>query len=214
MSKRIIGLDIDGVLANFNEAFKAVLADTSGRDLPTPGIDSPPVWNWPTHFGYNEAEERTAWAHVDQSLGFWANLRPLFSAEETEALLAAVQTPLDDLYFLTARPGQTAKRQTEDWLLFAGVEMPTVLLALPNKIQESANGVGFSKGTIGEALRLTHFVDDRAENCLWVKKMCPKTHVILLKHNYNAFKQDECVAAGIQLASTLLEVKDVIINTD
>jgi len=62
---RRIGVDIDGVLANFWEAYENLTIQVSGEDrfgkARWPN-QYPPSWNWPEdHFGYSKATMSEVW---------------------------------------------------------------------------------------------------------------------------------------------------------
>lgn len=130
-----IGVDVDGVLAQFDQAFTDVIIKETGRDLFGDGRylpTFPSTWNWPQAFGYTDVEVGRAWKAVHQSARFWLGL-PLQTGVGGEGGdLDALDLLADsghDIYFITARKGQSAKRQTEEWLERGGMEFPTVLLA-------------------------------------------------------------------------------------
>jgi hypothetical protein len=182
VGKKIVGVDIDGVLANWNEAFQAVLVGMTGRG-PTIDVDDPPAWDWPIIAGYSDEEYQAARAMSRKSASFWMELEPLPQATQ---FLEDIQMPCDDIYFLTSRPGNSTKYQTEVWLEGEGYQNPTVLITIGHE----------AKALAAKALQLTHFLDDSGENCLAVKKACPETQVFLLKRNYNASDREELLAIG------------------
>jgi 5'(3')-deoxyribonucleotidase len=180
MSKKIIGVDIDGVLAEFNSGFAARLRAVTGRDLLPEDITNPPVWNWPTHFGYTEQEVSKAWDDCWQDPEFWLNLDAIGWVDMFFEDLAELDA---DVYFITDRKGINVKLQTECWLQEYGCEAPTVLIA-------------GDKGPLAKALRLTHFLDDRDKNCQAVAE-ATDTQVFLLDRNYNRPSQSMLKAAGV-----------------
>jgi uncharacterized HAD superfamily protein len=170
-----LGIDIDGVLAEFNNGFAKVLRETAGRDLLPKDCSNPPVWDWPQHYGYSKEEVSTAWAEVSRGGTFWNDLGVVKGSESFCQDLPAC--PDDEVYFITARMGLNVKLQTEDWLEFHQLaHNPTVLIA-------------YDKGPLAKSLRLTHFIDDKAGNCSDVLVSSPETHVFLLDRNYNRPEQ-------------------------
>lgn len=165
--KPIIGVDVDGVLANFNAGYRQRLIEVTGRNLipiedcrgAAPG-EEPPCWDYAPHYGYTRDEDKRTWASITNDPRFWLNLAPL---PEGEPFLQALQHAVllrngeVEVYFITSRPGVLVKMQTELWLRRAGWSLPrTVLIARGDKS-------GIAKG-----LGLTHFLDDRPENCIGV----------------------------------------------
>lgn len=165
-----LGLDIDGVLCNFNARFVQEVIRVTGRNLfPQDCAPDtfPTVWDYPETFGYTDAEMKAVWKAIRSSLTFWQECDLLADAYFLPQLEAA-----HDIYFITARPGLQVKRQTELWLAKAGIEWPTVLLA-----QE--------KGPAVRALELDVFVDDKPENVLDGKVWRKRCKSLLFDRPYN-----------------------------
>lgn len=172
-----IAFDIDGVIANYVRGFMALIIALSGRDL---FLESdwtdPPCWDWYKLRGYTKDEVSAAQTAILESPDFWFNLEPM---THDVAQLAIAFEELDDhheVYFITHRSGQHARRQTEDWLVHAlGLwEVPTVLL------------VGYRmKGVAAKALGLDLYIDDNYDNCLDCVEQSPLTRTYLLDRAYN-----------------------------
>ncbi len=62
-SKRVV-IDLDGVLAEFNETFRNLL-NYHGADIKAfdPSCD-PNCWNWTVPYGGTKEQDRKAWEHV------------------------------------------------------------------------------------------------------------------------------------------------------
>lgn len=147
-----IGVDVDGVLADFNTAFIRRVKDVTGRDLFPEGYE-PTTWNYPESLGYTREEVSKVWDHVTADPTFWLNLSPYWDAM---TVLERLRTEFgnDDVYFITSRPGVRAKAQTEVWLATHSGDFtwnPTVLISS-------------EKGACAKALKLDYYVDDRFEN--------------------------------------------------
>jgi 5'(3')-deoxyribonucleotidase len=183
MNKLILGIDIDGVLADFNNGFAERLRSITGRDLLPEDVTSPPTWNWPQHYGYTDPEVAATWEHCWKDDEFWRDLSALGRVDEFfDDIIYG-----NDIYFITARIGVDVKRQTEDWLEMYGFQSPTVLIA-------------YDKGPLAKALKLTHFIDDRDKNCEEVADLSPQTQVFLLDRDYNRASQTMLKAMGITVA--------------
>lgn len=185
MNKLILGVDIDGVLADFNNGFAERLRTVTGRDLLPEDVDNPPVWLWPAHYGYTPEEENRTWENCWADPEFWLNLSARGYIDKFFERLYTVNA---DIYFITARIGVNVKQQTEQWLEMFGFQFPTVLIA-------------FDKGPLAKALKLTHFLDDRDKNCFDVADLSPETQVFLLDRNYNRDSQRMLKAAGVTVLS-------------
>lgn len=170
-----IGFDVDGVLADFNTGFIKRVIHVTGVDLFPPRPFDIPMWDYPQHYGYTEAQVNAVWENIKADATFWRRL-PEYPG--TESFLFGTIESLDregnDVYFITSRPGIAAKKQTENWIRAAGLNWmePTVLISS-------------AKGLCAHALRLDIYVDDRWENCLDVVATSEGTKVYLLDQPWN-----------------------------
>src|SRR5512146_482983 len=124
-----LGFDVDGVLASFIPAYQRLVVQVGERNLFQPGDDSdPPCWHWPEHRGYTKAEMSHVWELITHDPRFWSRLAPREDARTLALVVDQNFQDRHDLYFITSRPGATAKAQTETWLRrHCGIEYPTVL---------------------------------------------------------------------------------------
>ncbi len=196
-----IGVDIDGVLADFNSAFIHRCIEVTGVDLfPVRPFDIP-CWNYPEHYGYTAAQVSAVWADIKADPNFWYDLMEYPQTISMLAVLRDLEDAGAEIYFITARPGTEVKRQTEEWLLNMGFFEPTVLISS-------------AKGMCARALNLTHYIDDRWENVVdvagsheivdnmvvWVPS---KTKTYLLTQPWNV--NNNAGQMGIQRVSSVLE---------
>lgn len=199
MSNRI-GCDVDGVIAQFNESFIELICKETGVDLFPPRPFDIPCWHYPQQYGYNNHDHlNKTWDTITQSETFWYNLNPYPEAKEVIAQLAGRALWGDDVYFITTRPScglVSAKAQTEMWLeamIYDNLFVPTVL-------------VTEKKGPIAAALDLTHFIDDKPENCEAVYQDS-KAKVFMLNRSWN---RDVSVSKGItRIDSVLTMLKEL-----
>jgi len=166
-----IGVDVDGVLADFNSSYIDKMIEVAGRDLFPPRPFEIPTWAYPEHYGYTQGEVSAAWKSIKQSDHFWFNLEPY---ADTEAFLEELcGFDVDhDIYFVTSRVGEIVKAQTEYWLMKHGFAVPTVLISS-------------EKGEICHALQIDYYLDDRTENCQSVADLSPNTHGFMLSRPWN-----------------------------
>jgi hypothetical protein len=199
-----IGVDIDGVLADFCTSYEKLFVDVTGRNtfpLWTPQ-QGPTSWNWPEEYGYSKEETGEVWRRIKESYGFWSNLQPHLDAVRA---LQHVYQPLrvrgHEWYFITTRPGQSAKYQTERWLSRWFLN-PCVIIA----------GTG-EKGTICQALGIDYFVDDNADNCYDVSQShfidgsfdeTRRIRTFLISRRYNEYAQAHLTGnCSVAVISTL-----------
>lgn len=165
MSKsKVIGVDIDGVLADFNGSYQELIIDQTGRDLFLPKPYQPHCWQYPRAVGYTIEEEDTAWETIKDSTTFWQKLNPLPGARE---FIHGLEGQTDTLYFITSRVGKHVKWQTEDWLQHWAYDHPTVLISS-------------EKGECCHALKVDYYLDDKDENCedVWTKSAHTKGYML------------------------------------
>lgn len=194
MKELKIGVDIDGVLADFNYGLKNVLWEITGERLISLS-EEPKCWNWPTAYGYTQEHEDEAWRRIKANPTFWAGLQPFPFVPEQLVELAHARLAGHEVYFITTRTGIAPHLQTVYWLHANGFSTPTVLI--------STNGDG--KANIAKGLRLTHMIDDKPENVLKIKKARPECSVTMLNRRWNQEAQGECAKRDITVRSTVAE---------
>lgn len=170
MSNLRLGIDVDGVLANFIEAYERLwIKHACGKNL-FPANTPPPVWDWPQYYGYDQALVTPIWNEIKTSASFWEQLRPYPYAAP---FLKSLETVASELYFITDRPGINTQSQTQRWLTAScGFEGASVIVS-PNK------------GVVCAALGITAYLDDKAENIENVLKLSPETRAFIFDAPYN-----------------------------
>jgi uncharacterized HAD superfamily protein len=147
-----VGLDIDGVLADFLPPFLEVLADRTGHGPIDPeSITDPSFTNHP--FLSQEIISQCI-IEVSNNPKFWRDLAPLPSTEEWSAL--DMLSRENRLVFIThryERDNYDIGHITCDWLRKHGVKNPVVYFTQNHKSE------------LIEKLAVELFVDDRHENC-------------------------------------------------
>jgi hypothetical protein len=167
-----IGCDIDGVLANFNLAYAALITKVTGIEFPVTCPSWPKCWNWEMEAGVSTEEQNQAWKEIKESSSFWYDLE---GYGETNHFLRKLRTLWLDTYFVTRRMGREAKIQTEEWIKEHGFEYsPTVLLVKT-----------YEKAAICESLGITHFIDDKTEACENIRDYSKSTKVFMLSRPWN-----------------------------
>lgn len=130
----------------------------------------PKEWYWERALGYTREEEGKVWEYImGKDNNFWLNLEAYKDLPKFDLL----DTYDNDLYFITNRPGQAAKAQTEEWLdIHLDIYIPTVLIAS-------------KKGAACQALNLDVYIDDKLENIQDVEVTSPSTRAYLINRSYN-----------------------------
>lgn len=177
-----IGFDVDGVLALFDTGYRQKLKQVSGKDGTLGVSEEPPCWNWPTECGYTQEDDNAAWKAIKADERFWVSLPPMPQARQALTILSEAYNEGHEVYFITHRMGVNPHMQTSAWLVNNGY------LGFPNVL------VTGNKGPIAKGLQLTHFIDDKPENCVDVAAATlkvnslekPTTRVFCLNARYNA----------------------------
>lgn len=189
-----VGLDIDGVLANFHDSFQALLDKVAGRgESGRFGEESAPEWNWHKKI-YSKDQINAAWKIINNST-FYRDL----DQYENMARLIDVWGSIPkrhDIYFITARPQSEAKYQSEEWLRTRLGNSRQVTVLISN-----------DKAAAATALDLDAFVDDKVEtvNSIyevrnmknpWEVLPSPSTRVFLQLRRYN--RDEKEIYAGVE----------------
>lgn len=179
-----VGVDIDGVLANFNESMIERVIKVTGRDLfPARPFDIP-CWDYPQFYGYTAEENTRVWTDIIADPRFWRSLPKYPTTREDLHYLSQLAARGDEVYFITSRPGTFPKTQTEHWLQLHGYQhLPTVLISS-------------EKGECCHALKLDYYIDDRWENCINVTDRS-NAQVSLVDRGWNQKAPEVLQAYGI-----------------
>jgi hypothetical protein len=161
-----IGIDMDGVLADFVHGFNHLVKAMYGITLPYPA----PVWDWAEGV-LTKAQIDAMWDSIRKDT-FLVSLLPLPGAPDALQRLNTLGRNGHDVYFITSRVGSVAKPWTEFWLISHGMDLPTVIITR-------------DKGPVAKALGLDIFVDDKPENNREVIAASPTTQTYLPTHLYN-----------------------------
>ena len=167
-----IGFDMDGVLADFESAFRECDRRIFGPDahdrVGVPEIeeerqaaaaanassDAPGEARGPAPRERRRRED-AVWKAIESTENFWAYLKPL-DPDAVRQIHALMIRHRWEVFFITQRPetaGDTVQRQTQRWLVAQGFDLPSVLV------------IRGSRGAAAQALRLDYHVDDSPQNC-------------------------------------------------
>lgn len=185
---KVVMFDVDGVLADFIAGFTKL-----GHEL-MPNLITPRT-TLETKVWRAEPGDEKVWAAAVKSRSFWYDMPALVSDDECKSIAAIADE--FDTYFVTARIGLEAKRQTERWLDdLIGVSKPTVVIS-PRK------------GEVAAALFATHAVDDKAGNAVIISWLSRGTKSFVLDRQHNQF--DRAVIGGsVTRIKTVSEFVDAV----
>lgn len=193
-----IGIDVDGVLANFCGGMVKLLkslGDTTNLPIENPTF--PAVWYWNKHYGVPEDLWAQAWDTITTEENFWVSLRDLPTTPQDIVALKQVFNHGHEIYFLTTRPGMRAKFQTEAWLAVRQILCPTVLIA------DSPE----AKGLIARGLKLDAMIDDRPENLMAMPESVQR-FLYMAPYNREWHTQFPGLAWGVESVTEMLDVLD------
>ncbi len=159
--------DMDGVLADFMSGFTKIAHDMFGyAECRT---ENQVRWDF-DHM--KDTHVAAIWKEIKSSRTFWATLPSLISGNEH--LRLADLCVERDVYFVTARPGLQARRQTSEWLNQYDIDDPAVIV-LPTLA---------TKGEMANALGASYSIEDKAGNAVCISYMSEaKSYLIDRPHN-------------------------------
>lgn len=169
-----IGVDVDGVLADFVTAYNEVILKHTSIIIPPPSDSYPDVWEYDVAAGLTPEQLKTIWADIIKRPHFWGMLHALPGVPNALWKLSRLREE-HDIYFITSRPGARAKYYTEMWLAWHGFDKATVIIT----------GKAKDKGLIAQGLGLDIFIEDNATNLATVMDHVPELEGYLIDKPYN-----------------------------
>lgn len=181
MKQLTLIMDVDGVLANFYPGYNELCA-RMGKPILEPG-------RW------DDFLDEEVWAAIKRSDDFWYDL-PALVDERTFARIDGLDQ-VGTVYFVTNRPGGTAKNQTEAWLADFGLVDPTVIVTK-------------FKGELAKAVVATHAIEDKAENAWCIAWLSPGTTSYLVDRPYNRYDPGQFGSSRVVRVATVEEWLDKV----
>lgn len=187
-----IGIDVDGVIADFRTAFHATAVRCLRRDV----VDSEDLES----AGPLSAEDvRRVWGHIARTQNWWMEVPP-YEPDQIARLYSLTRAMGWEVFFLTKRPpsaGDSLQFQTQWWIERFGFYLPAVL-TVPGSRSDVANG-----------LRLDIIIDDQIMNCVEVISGAPAKALLMLR-SANPSVREHASNRGIGVVSTLSEAITVL----
>jgi hypothetical protein len=187
-----IGIDMDGVLADFRSAFRETAKACLGRNIEE---DDDPA----SERSLGEKDVQRVWELVARTPNWWMTLRP-YEPEQIARLYRLTRAAGWEVFFLTKRPssaGDSVQFQTQWWIERYGFYLPAVLT------------VPGSRGEVANALRLDVVVDDLVLNCVEVISASTAKAILLLRNGDETAKA-HATNRGVGVVSTLDETVRVL----
>jgi len=185
-----IGIDIDGVLADFRAAFRATALRCLRREVDDAQEPEVPL---------SADDVRRVWDHIGRTSNWWLDV-PAYEPDQIARLYSAARAANWEIFFMTKRPpsaGDSVQFQTQWWIERFGFYLPSVLT------------VPGSRGDVANALRLDLLVDDQLINCVEVVSASP-TKAILMQRTPDNTARAHATSRGIGVVSTLADALGVV----
>jgi hypothetical protein len=190
-----LGVDIDGVLADFRTAFRDAARDCLKRELPVDAADEKAPLSHP--------DIERIWSHIGRSPNWWMGVKA-YEPAEIANLYALARAGRWEVCFLTKRPasaGDAVQFQTQWWLEQHGYYLPAVIT------------VPGSRGDLANALRLDVAIDDQFVNCAEIIGAGP-TKALLMQRDQNPTMQKHATDRGVGVVSSLAETMPILQQLD
>jgi hypothetical protein len=190
-----LGIDVDGVVADFRTAFRTLAVRELGR-RPEDGDSE-----------LSKPEIDRLWKAVAGIPNWWLDVPP-YEPDQIERLYARARQGRWEVFFLTSRPpsaGDAVQLQTQVWLERFGFYLPSVVTTPAG-----------ARGELARSLRLDLAVDDRMVNCLEVISASNAKAVLLAREASTAAGEpdprvrDSAATRGIGVVASLLQALDAI----
>ena len=187
-----LGVDVDGVLADFRSAFRALAEQELGISAEEAESD------------LTKADVDRLWRKVAAESNWWLGVSA-YEPEQIERLYQETRLRRWEVFFLTSRPasaGDTVQLQTQVWLERLGFLLPSVLTTPAG-----------ARGEIARALRLDLALDDRLVNCMEIISASNSKALMVARGEADGVR-DEIEARGVGVVTSLAQALDAIERLD
>lgn len=170
-----LGIDIDGVLANFTEAALEVMDGLWPGRVPADYVQT--TWDW-SDIGITSDDMKQLWATITNAPNFWHYVHSYGDNVEDLWAYAWNHTKDREIYFVTARArtaGDSLLSQTAQWLTSRGLITPGASIIPMAR--------GKSKSQIFDAIGIDVSIDDYDVNV--------RESIALAKNGHEAYLLDQ-----------------------
>jgi hypothetical protein len=187
-----IGVDVDGVIADFRTAFRTAAVRSLRRDVAD-------AENLDSAGPLSPEDVRRVWDHIGKTQNWWMDV-PAYEPDQIARLYSVMRATGWEVFFLTKRPpsaGDSVQFQTQWWIERFGFYLPAVLT------------VPGSRGEVANGLRLDMIIDDQLINCAEVISASTTKAMLMLRSADHAARE-HASNRGIGVVSTLSEAITVL----
>jgi hypothetical protein len=187
-----IGIDIDGVLADFRSAFRSTAARCLRHDIAETD-------DYETLGPLSPDDVRRVWDYIGKTPNWWMDV-PAYEPDQIARLYSVMRAANWEVFFMTKRPpsaGDTVQFQTQWWIERFGFYLPAVMT------------VPGSRGDIANGLRLDMIIDDQLINCVEVISAAP-TKALLMLRTHDSAAREHASNRGIGVVGSLSEAITVM----
>jgi hypothetical protein len=184
-----LGIDVDGVVADFRSAFRT-LAD---RELGLAPND--------VETELSKPDVDRLWRAVASTTNWWLDVPP-YEPDQIARLYAEVRRSRWEVFFMTSRPpsaGDAVQLQTQVWLERHGYYLPSVLTTPAG-----------SRGELARSLRLDLALDDRLVNCLEIISASNSKALLVLRAPTESPIGEAAERRGIGVVPSLAQALDAV----
>ena len=189
-----LGLDVDGVLADFRASFKSLATSELGqRSLGDVEAD------------LSKGDIERLWKAVARAPNWWVEL-PAYEPEQIARLYERSRNGRWEVFFMTSRPpsaGDTVQLQTQVWLERHGFYIPSVLTAPAG-----------ARGELARALRIDVVIDDHLVNCMEIVGASNAKVLHMARGEPDDARRKQAEARGVGVVTTLSDAVDAIERLD
>jgi len=185
-----LGIDVDGVLADFRTSFRTLASKELGH---RGGAD--------VEAELSKGDIERLWKAVARVANWWVAL-PCYEPEQIARLYELSRNGRWEVFFMTSRPpsgGDTVQLQTQVWLEQHGFFLPSVLTAPAG-----------ARGELARSLRVDLIVDDHLVNCMEIVGASNAKVLHMARGTPDDARRQQAEARGIGVVSTLKEALDAV----
>jgi hypothetical protein len=184
-----LGIDVDGVLADFRSAFRAL----AERELGTAPGD--------VEAELSKPDVERLWRSVAAATNWWLDV-PAYEPDQISRLYSQARRGRWEVFFMTSRPasaGDTVQLQTQVWLERQGFYLPAVLTAAAG-----------ARGELARSLRLDLAMDDRVVNCMEIISASNSKALLVARGDAEMRIRESAESRGIGVVPCLAQALDAV----